>query len=42
MVEGSCPDPEDEDEIVIGRVCVYECIWIGSGAAPAGRGEAAE
>lgn len=38
--EGSCPDPEDE--IFAGRVCVYQCIWIGSGAEPAGRGEAKE
>lgn len=38
--EGSCPDPDDE--VLAGRICVYQCIWIGSGPAPARGAEAAE
>ena len=32
-----CPADEGggDDELTFGTVCVYSCIWIGSGAAPA-------
>lgn len=31
--EGECP-VEDDSDLQIGRVCVYTCIWIGSGPQP--------
>lgn len=36
--EGSCPEPDD----VVGRACVYQCLWIGAGAEPGRRGESGE
>ena len=38
--EGACPDPEDE--VFAGRICVFRCIWIGSGPAPQREGAARE
>ena len=32
-----CPTNEDDDELIIGTICVYTCLWIGSGAEPAMR-----
>lgn len=36
--EGSCPGPDD----IVGRICVYQCLWIGAGAEPGRRGESGE
>ena len=30
--EGACPDPDDE--VFAGRICVYQCLWIGSRSEP--------
>lgn len=30
--EGACPDPDDE--VFAGRICAYQCLWIGSGSEP--------
>lgn len=38
--EGPCPEPDEELEI--GPICVYDCIWIGSGPEPERTGEARE
>ena len=38
--EGECP-VDDGSDLQLGRVCVYTCIWIGAGAAPARKADAA-